>query len=126
MASMKKNETNFTTGKIISPLIMFSFPLFLGNILQQLYSIADSIIVGQILGSQALASIGVTSPVTHLVNSLMMGLSMGVSVSISQFAGAKETGKLKTVIHTSILFFFYFRCFSVLKKNRVSSSSAGV
>jgi len=103
---MKKNETNFTTGKIISPLIMFSFPLFLGNILQQLYSIADSIIVGQILGSQALASIGVTSPVTHLVNSLMMGLSMGVSVSISQFAGAKETGKLKTVIHTSILFFF--------------------
>ena len=105
---MNRRTIDFTTGSIAKPLVAFSIPLFFGNILQQLYSITDAIIVGNLLGPDALAAIGATSPVTNLSIALAIGITLGVSVTVSQFFGAHEPDKVRLTISTGYIFFFVF------------------
>ena len=105
---MKRKYIDFTTGNIGKPLIAFSIPLFLGNILQQLYSITDAMIVGNLLGPEALAAIGATSPITNLSISLAIGVTLGVSVTVSQFFGANDNDNVRLTISTGYIFFLFF------------------
>ncbi len=100
-----KKTFDFTAGPIAGPLLMFALPLLAGNLLQQMYSITDSIIVGRLLGANALAAIGAASPVIRLSIALAIGFTLGVSVVISQYYGAHDEKNIRNVISTSYIFF---------------------
>jgi putative MATE family efflux protein len=85
-------------------LIRFSWPILVGNLLQQLYSIIDSVIVGNFVGAEALGSIGVTFPVVFMVTCVSFGLSNGASILIGQTVGAQADQRVKTLAYSSLLF----------------------
>lgn len=97
--------TDLSEGPIALPLIRFAIPLLFGSLLQQTYSITDSIIVGNFLGASGLAAIGASSPIINLSIAVAIGITLGVSISAAQHFGAKETEALKTTIWTSYVFF---------------------
>lgn len=94
---------DLTTGKPSKVLLSFSLPLLLSTALQQIYNIADSVIVGQLTGSHGLAAIGAAYPITLFYVAVATGASMGCSVVISQLFGAKDMAKMKTSVYTSII-----------------------
>ena len=91
---------NMIDGKPGRSLFLFTIPLILGNLFQQLYNIVDSIIVGNYVGPNALAAVGASTSITFLFVAVATGLSIGSSVVISQYFGAKQLGHMKTAIHT--------------------------
>ena len=80
---------DLTQGNIRRGLIVFSLPLIAGNLLQQTYNIADTMIVGQFLGSAPLAAVGSAYTLMTLLTSILIGLCMGSGVVFSQLYGAK-------------------------------------
>ena len=70
-------KQDLTTGRIGGVLLRFSLPLMLGNLLQQLYNVADTLIVGQILGADALAAVGSAYTLMTFLTSILLGLCMG-------------------------------------------------
>jgi putative MATE family efflux protein len=94
---------DLTTGKPSKVIFNFSLPLLLSTALQQVYNIADSIIVGQFSGSDGLAAIGAAYPITLFFIAIATGSSMGCSVIISQLFGAKNTRDMKSAIYTAII-----------------------
>lgn len=104
MVKAVKNR-DMTDGSVISHLIMFSIPLLIGNIFQQLYNMVDSIIVGKVVGANALAAIGATGALNFFVFSLCLGLAGGVGVLVSQYFGAKNEAYVKRTIYNSIFIF---------------------
>ena len=93
---------DMTEGNIVRQLLLFSWPLFVGNIFQQLYNTVDSIIVGNYIGSNALAAVGVYSPMNNLLIGLFTGISTGATVIVSQCFGARDNEKLNKSIYISI------------------------
>lgn len=101
----KKKNVDATVGPIFSKMVVFVIPLMLTNLMQQLYSMADSVVVGQFSGDpNALAAIGSTSTFIALVTALFTGFSAGASVVASRAFGAKNGDALSKATHTSILF----------------------
>ena len=98
----KSKITLMTEGNIFKILLFFSIPLILGNFLQQMYSTVDSIIVGNYVGSQALAAVSSTSMIVTVIISGCQGIAVGAGVVIAQFFGAGNTCKMKRAIHNSI------------------------
>ena len=94
---------DLTVGKPSKVLLNFSVPLLLSTALQQIYNIADSVIVGQLTGAHGLAAIGAAYPITLFFVAVATGASMGCSVVISQLFGAKNFTKMKTSVYTAIL-----------------------
>lgn len=104
---MRGNSTlNMTQGKPIGLLLRFAIPMLIGNIFQQLYSLADSVIVGQFLGADALAAIGATGSVTFLFFSVCNGISAGCGVVTSQYFGAGDPGNTKRAIANAAYIMF--------------------
>ncbi len=102
-AAKKKDShggVDMTVGNPMEKILKFSVPLLLGNILQQLYNTVDSIVVGQYIGSEALAAVGASGPVINLLVSFFLGISVGTGIVISQAFGAKDYGKLKSATGT--------------------------
>lgn len=91
-----------TEGVIWKQLIIYSIPLLIGNLFQQLYNTVDSVVVGRYIGSSALAAVGASAPVLNLIIGMFMGISVGSGVIISQYYGAKDEQKMSWAIHTSI------------------------
>ncbi|MEG2350379.1 MAG: MATE family efflux transporter [Hungatella sp.] len=89
-----------TEGVIWKQLIAFSVPLLVGNLFQQLYNTVDSIVVGNYIGSQALAAVGSSNSLINLIIGMFMGIATGAGVIISQYYGAKDTQKLHWAVHT--------------------------
>ena len=83
-------STLMTEGPIARQLITFAVPLLLGNLFQQLYNTADSLIVGNFLGSEALAAVSSSSNLIHLLIGFFNGLAMGAGVVIGRHYGARE------------------------------------
>ena len=79
-----------TTGSPWKLILSFSIPLLLGNLFQQFYNMADAAIVGQTLGSNALASVGASSSVQFLILGFCMGIAQGFAIPIAQRFGAKD------------------------------------
>ena len=99
-----KNTTihDMTTGSPARLIMQFMIPMFLGNIFQQFYNIADSIIAGQFLGVRALAAIGSTGSLMFFVTGWLNGLSSGFAILVSQWFGAKEYERMRHYVAMSI------------------------
>ena len=97
---------DMTTGKEWKLILSFTLPLIGGNLLQQIYSLADSLIVGNFAGQNALASVGTSFPITFLLLALATGLTNGVGVMASQFFGAKNADAFQKNLSTA--------CFTLL------------
>lgn len=102
MRSTVRNTT-MTEGNIAGLLIRFSLPLLIGNLFQLLYNTVDSIVVGNFVGSQALAAVGSTGSIVNMVVSMMSGLSIGATVVIAQYYGAHDNKNLHDAVHTTML-----------------------
>lgn len=87
-----------TTGSPVKLLIGFSIPMLIGNLFQQAYNLADSVIVGQLIGADALAAIGATSSITFLFFAICNGFAAGGGIIVSQFFGRGDTGRVKNCI----------------------------
>ena len=96
--------TSLTEGPISQALISFAFPLLLGNLFQQLYNTADSLIVGNFLGSEALAAVSSSGNLIFLMVGLVNGISMGAGVVIARYFGAKDYDRMQKTIHTLLAF----------------------
>ncbi len=96
----KHSMTDMTQGDPRKLILMFSVPLLIGNVFQQLYNMVDSIVVGNYVGKIALAAVGSCFPIIFLLSSLFMGLGMGASIMISQFYGAKELQNVTDTANT--------------------------
>lgn len=90
-----------TEGSELKHIILFTLPLFAGNVFQQLYNIVDSMIVGKFLGSDKLAAVGTTGSLTYLFSTLCIGLSVGAGILISQRFGAGMHKEVKRLITNS-------------------------
>lgn len=97
-------DIDLTEGKIGKSLLLFSLPMILGDMLQQLYNVADTLIVGQTIGATALAAVGSSYALMVLLTSVILGLCIGSSVVFAQLYGAKKLEDLKTCIFNSFLF----------------------
>ena len=95
-----ERSTLMTEGPIARQLIAFAFPLLLGNLFQQLYNTADSLIVGNFLGSEALAAVSSSSNLIHLLIGFFNGLAMGAGVVIGRHYGARDIQRVQKTIHT--------------------------
>ena len=97
---------NLTQGKIAKSLIGFSLPMICGNILQQFYNVADTLIVGRTIGATALSAVGSSYALMVLLTSLILGLCMGSGVVFSQLWGAGRKDEMKTCIFNGLIFIF--------------------
>lgn len=93
-----------TEGSIYKKLIAFAIPLFLGNLFQQLYNTADSLIVGNFLGSEALASVSSSGNLIFLLVGFFNGIAMGAGVVIARYFGAKDYENMEKAVHTIVAF----------------------
>lgn len=98
---------DLTVGKEGRLIFFFALPMLLGNIFQQLYTIVDSVIVGNYIGKEALAAVGASFPVIFLLISLIIGISMGSTIIIGQYFGAKDFANCKKAIDTMFIFLFF-------------------
>ena len=102
---MNATETKtklMTEGSIWKNILLFSVPLILGNLLQQLYNTADSILVGNFVGSNALAAVGSSGSPIFLLIGFSQGIAVGAGVVVSQFLGAKDKQDAQLSVHTSL------------------------
>ena len=98
----QKKTRLMTEGSIWKNILLFSMPLILGNLLQQLYNTADSIIVGNFLGSNALAAVGSSGSPIYLLIGFSQGIAVGAGVVVAQYLGAKDRKDAQDAIHTSL------------------------
>lgn len=111
---MKKNKSrssdivNMTEGNPVGLLIRFSIPMLVGNLFQQVYNLADSVIVGRLVSANALAAIGASSSVTFLFFALCNGIGTGGGIITSQHFGSGDDGKVKKCIsNTAYIMLIY-------------------
>ena len=91
-----------TEGSIAKSLLLFAVPLILGNLLQQLYNTADSIIVGNFVGSNALAAVGSSGSPIFLLIGFSQGIAVGAGVVVAQYLGAKDREDAQRAVHTAL------------------------
>ena len=103
-----KTTQNMTTGSPVRHIILFSIPMMIGNIIQQLYNLADSIVVGRVVGRTALGAIGATGSVTFLFFALCNGIGSGGGVITSQYFGRDDKKKVKRCIFNVALIMLIF------------------
>ena len=101
MPSVASNR-QIINGVIWKQILLFFFPILLGSFFQQLYNTVDAIIVGRALGTEALASVGASSPILNLVYGFFIGISSGATVILSQAYGAGDWNRAKKALHTAI------------------------
>ena len=94
---------DLTEGNPQTVLWKFTIPMFISVIFQQLYNIVDSVIAGKFAGENALAAVGASYPITMIFMAIAVGSNIGCSVVISQLFGAKEYGKMKTAVFTTLI-----------------------
>lgn len=98
----KQNDADMTQGVIWKHFVRFTLPMVLGLLFQQLYNTVDTLVVGQFVGTEALAAVGSTTSIVNMLVGLSAGLSTGASVVISQRYGAHDTNGLHDAVQTTI------------------------
>lgn len=96
--------TRMTEGPIAGQIVRFAVPLFIGNLFQQLYNTADALIVGNLIGNEALAAVSATGTLVFLLVSLFAGIASGAGVVVARYFGAREQEKMERSIHTVLAF----------------------
>lgn len=102
---MKKSTVDMIHGNAGKSLFFFALPMIFGNLFQQFYNMADSVIVGRFVGENALAAVGASYSLTTVFIMVAIGGGIGASVITSQYLGAEEHGKMKTSVYTALINF---------------------
>lgn len=97
----KALSRDMTSGSEAGHIIRFALPMLAGNLLQQLYNLADTAVVGKYVGDDAIAAVGATGSITFFFYNLCTGLAVGSGVILSQYFGAEKTDKLKSAVFNS-------------------------
>ena len=110
---MSDNRTkgSMTEGSPVKCMLAFAIPMILGNLFQQFYNLVDSMIVGKLVGADALAAVGASTAITMLFVMIAVGTGIGCSVVISQLFGAEKIEEMKTAISTALLSIVVFSLF---------------
>jgi putative MATE family efflux protein len=98
---------DLTEGNEAKQIFKFAVPLVFGNLLQQMYHVVDSIIVGNYLGKDALAAQGASFPIFYTLIAFVIGIGSGATVVISQYFGAKQLNQVKKAVDTVFIFLFF-------------------
>ena len=106
MANSQKGKIDMTTGRIMRNIILFAIPIIIGNVLQQLYTTVDALVIGKYCGDTSLAAVGTSSQPVEVLLCVFLGIGTGVSILISQYTGARESEKVVSVCGTSITFIY--------------------
>ena len=101
-APLKTTTRNMTEGSIAGQVILFALPLMLGNVFQMLYNTVDSIVVGNFVGTQALAAVGSTTMIVNMMVFFFNGFSTGAGVVIANYFGARNLKALHKAIETTM------------------------
>ncbi len=101
---MRNDSTLMTEGSISQKIIRFALPVFWGNLFQQLYNVVDSLVVGNFIGSEALAAVGSSGSLTFLLVGLVNGIFLGAGVVVSRFVGARDNENVSKAVHTTVAF----------------------
>ncbi len=99
-----ESSTLLTEGTIWKKMIAFAIPIFLGNLFQQLYNTADSLIVGNFIGSDALAAVSSSGNLIFLMVGFFNGIAMGAGVVIARYYGARKVEEVEKAVHTLVAF----------------------
>ena len=95
-------QVDMTQGRPWEKILIFTVPMLLGNIAQQLYNTVDSIVVGKYVGDSALAAVGSAGPVFNLLLVLFVGISMGAGIMVSQYYGSRDRENLSKTIGSTL------------------------
>lgn len=101
---MTKTIAPMTSGPIWKRMTFFAMPIFLGNLFQQLYNTVDSLIVGNFLGSSALAAVSSSGSLIFMLIGFLTGISAGAGVIVARFFGAGDEKNLQQAVHTTVAF----------------------
>ena len=101
---MKQKTINLTEGSILKNLFIFSLPILAGQLFQTLYHSVDSIVVGNFVGTNALAAVTASGTIAMFITGFFNGMSTGASVVFARYFGARSYRELDTAIHTTMLF----------------------
>ncbi len=101
-------EQNLTVGKPLKQILLFSVPLLIGNIFQQLYNMVDTVIVGQTISTHALAGVGATGAIGFVVIGFVQGLTAGFSIRTSQYIGARRMEDARRSVAVALKLCLYF------------------
>ena len=99
---MTETKGLMTEGVIWKKILLFSLPLLLGNVFQQLYNTVDSVIVGNYIGGDALAAVGTSGPIINLLVGFFMGIATGAGVVIARYFGARDEQGVHDAVHTTL------------------------
>lgn len=97
---------DMTEGRPWEKILIFTLPMLLGNIAQQLYNTVDSVVVGKYVGDNALAAVGSAGPILNLLLVLFIGISVGAGIMVSQYLGARRREALSVTIGNTIVLTF--------------------
>ena len=107
-------QTDMTVGKPMKMILDFTIPVFIGNVFQQFYNMADAIIVGKFVGTKGLAAVGATGTIMFLIYGFVVGMTAGFTVLTAQKFGAGDMqGMRRTVAGAGILSFLIGRFLTV-------------
>ena len=101
---MQERSAPMTEGSIGKRIVLFALPIFLGNLFQQMYNTADSLIVGNFLGSNALAAVSSSGSLIFMLIGFLSGVSIGAGVVIARYFGAGDHEDMGLAIHTTVAF----------------------
>ena len=111
MAKEGRNNTiDLVNGPIFSSLIRFAIPILFGSIVTQFYNVADSMIVGRFISSEALAAVSASTPIVSIINLFAIGLSSGSNVVIAQRVGSGDRSALQKAVSRSGPLLLVIRC----------------
>lgn len=99
---IQTGQRQISEGVIWKQLLIFFFPILLGTFFQQMYNTVDTIIVGRVVGTTALAAVGATGPLVNMVNGFFIGISSGATVILSQNYGAGNRQGVQDALHTGV------------------------
>ena len=113
MQALKKlfGPVDMTQGVPWQKIVLFTVPMLLGNIAQQLYNTVDSIVVGKYVGDNALAAVGSAGPILNLLLVLYVGISIGAGIMVSQYFGSHNREGLSYTIGNSLLLMLFATIF---------------
>ena len=107
-ASGKFDKIDMTAGPIMQKVLLFAIPIVLGNILQQLYTTVDTLVIGNYCGYTSLAAVGTSSQPVEVMLCIFLGIGTGVSILVSQYAGASFGDKLVSLCRTAVSVTYLF------------------
>lgn len=101
---MMRNEIDMLKGKILTGMLVFTFPLIISNLLQLLFNMADLAIVGRFASDACMGAVSATSFIIQVITSIFIGVSIGVNVLVARLIGEVKREEISKVIHTSLSF----------------------